>query len=191
MQCICFLSFTPLTVCTTYMSLTSDRLSEVLQSILPVFDIYSLRSEQEMALMHSWLWKNVFIDLPTGSEKSIIYQLAPLVSSRLENLSPNSGLGKSDAIHAVVSPLISLMFFARMFPLDWIAILKFCFIPFNFSRQLWCFKISPWHIDLKTKWASFVGRSIPILRTSISIFRFTFPFPEHSPIQRGDILLHR
>ena len=135
--------------------------------------------------------KNVFIDLPTGSEKSIIYQLAPLVSSRLENLSPNSGLGKSDAIHAVVSPLISLMFFARMFPLDWIAILKFCFIPFNFSRQLWCFKISPWHIDLKTKWASFVGRSIPILRTSISIFRFTFPFPEHSPIQRGDILLHR
>ena len=53
-----------------------------------------------------------------GSEKSIIYQLAPLVSSRLEDLSPNTGLGKSDAIHVVVSPLISLMFFARMFLLD-------------------------------------------------------------------------
>ena len=36
-----------------YISLTSDRLSEVLQSILPVFDIDSLRSEQEMVLMHS------------------------------------------------------------------------------------------------------------------------------------------
>ena len=48
--------------------------------------------------------KNVFINLPTGSEKSIIYQLAPLVSSRLEDLSPNTGLGKSDAIHVVVSP---------------------------------------------------------------------------------------
>ena len=56
--------------------------------------------------------KNVFINLPTGSEKSIIYQLAPLVSLRLEDLSPNTGLGKSDAIHVVVSPLISLMFFA-------------------------------------------------------------------------------
>ena len=64
--------------------------------------------------------KNVFINLPTGSEKSIIYQLSPLVSLRLINLSPNTGLGKSDAIHVVVHvfPLISLMFFARMFPLD-------------------------------------------------------------------------
>ena len=41
-----------------------------------------------------------------------------IVSSRLEELSPNIGLGKSDAIHVVVSPLISLMCFARMFPLD-------------------------------------------------------------------------
>ena len=62
--------------------------------------------------------KNVFINLTTGSEKLIIYPLAPLVSSRLEDLSPNTGLGKSDAIHVVVSPLISLMFFAQMFPLD-------------------------------------------------------------------------
>ena len=67
--------------------------------------------------------KDVFINLPTGPEKSIIYQMVPLLSSRLEELSLNSGLGKSDAIH-VVSPLISLMFFAhslhsaRMFPLD-------------------------------------------------------------------------
>ena len=38
-----------------YMSLTSDRVSEVLQSILPVFDINSWGSEQEMALMCSWL----------------------------------------------------------------------------------------------------------------------------------------
>ena len=58
--------------------------------------------------------KDVFVNLPlTGSEKSIIYQLAPLVSSRLEELSLNSGLGKSDAIHVVVSPLISLMLFAH------------------------------------------------------------------------------
>ena len=95
------------------MSLTSDRFSEVLQSILPVFDINSLRSEQEMALYAFLTVKDVFINLPTGSEKSIIYQLAPLLSSRLKEFSPNSGLGKSDAIHVVASPLISLMFFAH------------------------------------------------------------------------------
>ena len=58
--------------------------------------------------------KDVFINLTMGSDNlSIIYQLAPLVSSHLEELSLNSGLGKSDAIHVVVSPLISLMLFAH------------------------------------------------------------------------------
>ena len=60
------------------MSLTGDGLSEVLQSILPVFDINSLRSEQEMALYAFLTVKDVFVNLPTGSEKSIIYQLTPL-----------------------------------------------------------------------------------------------------------------
>ena len=70
-------------------------------------------------MAHAFLTvKNVFISLPMGSEKSIIYQLAPLVSSCLEDLSPNTGLGKSDAIHVVVSPMVSLMFFARMFLLN-------------------------------------------------------------------------
>ena len=95
------------------MSLTSDRLSEVFQSILPVFDINSLRIEQEMALYAFLAVKDVFVNLPTSPEKSIIYQPAPLVFSRLEELSPNSGLGKSDAILVVIFPLISLMFFAH------------------------------------------------------------------------------
>ena len=43
------------------MSLTSDRLSEVLQSILPVFDINSLRIEQEMALYAFLTVKDVLI----------------------------------------------------------------------------------------------------------------------------------
>ena len=77
-----------------------------------------------MALYTFLTVKDVLVNLPTGSEKSIIYQLAPLLSSRLEELSPNSCLGKSDAIHVVVFPLISLMFFAhslhsaQMFPLN-------------------------------------------------------------------------
>ena len=66
-----------------------------------------------MALCAFLTVKDVFVNLQTGSEKSIIYQLAPLLSSLLEELSPNSGLGKSDGIHVVVSPLISLMFFAH------------------------------------------------------------------------------
>ena len=60
------------------MSLTSDRLSEVfkLQSNLPLFDINSLRSEQEIVLCAFSIVKDVLVNLPTGSEKSIIYQLA-------------------------------------------------------------------------------------------------------------------
>ena len=100
------------------MSLTSDRFSKVLQSILPVFDINRLRSDQEMALYAFLTVKDVFVNLPTGSKKSTIYQLAPLLSLRLEELSPNSGLGKSDAIHVVVSPLNSLMFFAHSLHLN-------------------------------------------------------------------------
>ena len=89
------------------MSLTSDRLSEVLQSILPMSDINSLRSEQEMAFYAFMTMKDVFVNLPMGSEKSIIYELVPLLSLHVEELSLNSDLGKSDAIHVVVSPLIS------------------------------------------------------------------------------------
>ena len=65
-------------------SLTSDQLSEVLQSNLPLFEINSLRSEQEMVLYALLTVKDVFVNLPTGSEESIIYQLAPLLSLRLE-----------------------------------------------------------------------------------------------------------
>ena len=89
------------------MSLTSDRLSEVLQSILPMSDINSLRSEQEISFYAFMTMKDVFVNLPMGSEKSIIYELVPFLSSHVEELSPNSDLGKSDAIHVVVSPLIS------------------------------------------------------------------------------------
>ena len=78
-----------------------------------MFDINSLRSEQEMALYAFLTVNDVFVNLSTGSEKTIIYQLAPLLSSRLEELSPNTGFGKSDAIQVVVSPLLSLMFFAH------------------------------------------------------------------------------
>ena len=64
------------------MSLTSDRLPEILQSILPVFDINSLRSEQETTLYGFLTVKDVFVNLPTGSENTIIYQVVPLFSSQ-------------------------------------------------------------------------------------------------------------
>ena len=118
------------------MSLTNDRLSEVLQSILSVFDINSLRSKQQMALCAFLTVKDVSVNLPTGSEKSIIYQLAPLRSSRLEELSPNSGLGKSDAIHVVASPLISLMFFTHSLHSN---------VPTRLSSN---FKIFPYSFEL-------------------------------------------
>ena len=82
-QCVCFPSLTRLTqVCIHNKSLTSYQL----QSILPVFDINSFRSEQEMALYAFLTVKDVFINLPTGSEKSIIYQLVQLLSLRSQRI---------------------------------------------------------------------------------------------------------
>ena len=112
-----------------------------------MFDVNSLRSEQEIALCAFLTVNDVFVNLSTGSEKSVIYQLAPLLSSRLKELSPNSDLGKSDAVCIVVSPMISIMFFAHSLhsnvPTQLNSNFKFYFIPFNFSRELRCFKSSP------------------------------------------------
>ena len=109
------------------MSLTSDRLPEILQSILPVFDINSF----EIWARNDSLWvldcercvrkpSNGFWKYDNLSSSAHFF-----LRRHLEELSPNTGFGKSETIQVVVSPLISLMFFAHslhsnlMFPLDW------------------------------------------------------------------------
>ena len=147
--------------------------------------------------MRSWLWKMCsFINLQTGSERSIIYQLAPLVFLRLEELSPNTGLGKSDAIHVVVSPLISLVFFAHSLHSNVPARLNS-----NFKILLYSFQLLPTIVIFQkfliTFWfaekMSFFSReNDPHFENFDLNLQVWFPFPQNIHLSSGgDILLHR
>ena len=57
-------------------SLESFRLR--VQSICPKFNVSSLKESQFQALYSFICGEEVFVNLPTGSGKSLIFQLAPL-----------------------------------------------------------------------------------------------------------------
>ena len=57
-------------------SLESFRLC--VQSICPKFNVSSLKESQFQALYSFICGEEVFVNLPTGSGKSLIFQLAPL-----------------------------------------------------------------------------------------------------------------
>ena len=76
-----------------------------LKSILPRFGITELYEQQKEALFYLVSGKDVFVNLPTGFGKSLIYQLAPLV---VEEISRCEGRNRT-AIVLVISPLVSLI----------------------------------------------------------------------------------
>ena len=105
-QCVCFPSLTRLTqVCIHNKS--SNKLSAAIYFTSVWYKQFSDLNKKWL-FMHSWLWKMCFINLPTGSEKSIIYQLVQLLSLR----SPKNcfrilvWVNQMQSGHVVVSPLI-------------------------------------------------------------------------------------
>ena len=77
-----------------------------LQSILPRFGLAELKDEQKKALFYLLSGKDVFVNLPTGFGKSLIYQLAPLVAEEVSRR--NYGNIRSGIV-LVISPLVSLI----------------------------------------------------------------------------------
>lgn len=75
---------------------------------LSQFNISMLHDRQLEALYSFVNGEDVFVNLPTGYGKSVIFQMAPLVHVWMnENVSPN--WWKKDAIILIVSPLLALM----------------------------------------------------------------------------------
>ena len=72
-----------------------------LQSILPRFGLAELKDEQKKALFYLLSGKDVFVNLPTGFDKSLIYQLTPLVAEELSRHYDNIRIG--------IAPLVSLI----------------------------------------------------------------------------------
>lgn len=71
------------------------------ESVKALFSVDTLKQEQEEALFNFVSKRDVFVNLPTGFGKSLIYQMAPMVVKQL-------GLCTKPII-LVISPLVSLM----------------------------------------------------------------------------------
>ena len=71
------------------------------QSVCPMFNVSSLKESQFQALYSFICGEEVFVNLPTGSGKSLIFQMAPLVHMWMhENVS---------AIHWKKNPVIIII----------------------------------------------------------------------------------
>jgi superfamily II DNA helicase RecQ len=71
------------------------------------FGISELKEQQKKAVEATLCGKDVFVSLPTGFGKSLIYQLLPVCAEALAILSPVGPDFKPFIV--IVSPLISLM----------------------------------------------------------------------------------
>ena len=87
-------------------SLESFRLC--VQSVCPMFNVSSLKEGQFQALYSFICGEEVFVNLPTGSGKSLIFQMAPLVHMWMhENVSAIHW--KKNPVIIIISPLLALM----------------------------------------------------------------------------------
>ena len=77
------------------------HITQRLEDVKSRFFIDTLKKEQEEALFNFVCKRDVFVNLPTGFGKSLIYQMAPMVMKEL-------GLCINPII-IVISPLVSLM----------------------------------------------------------------------------------
>jgi len=77
-------------------------------NILQRFGLTELKNEQKKALFYLLSGKDVFVNLPTGFGKSLIYQLSPLVAEELSKRRYQNGNNQSGIV-LVISPLVSLI----------------------------------------------------------------------------------
>jgi len=89
----------------------SDNISSALQHAAKRHGYKELKPAQEEALKNFLLGKDVFVSLPTGYGKSVVYELA---SSSVDFLAstdpaPSASDRPTPALALVISPLVSLM----------------------------------------------------------------------------------
>ena len=81
--------------------LFETRFENACSNALKSFWFQRIQVTQRQALKEIVLGKDVFVILPTGSGKSLIFQTAPLVFDHMEE-------GSSESIVLVISPLVSM-----------------------------------------------------------------------------------
>ena len=89
-------------------AVSRERIRTCLDSLLPLFKIKSLTENQFESICSFICGREVYISLPTGSRKSVIFHLIPLVHTWMFHNS-NSMQFKEDSIILIICPLLSLM----------------------------------------------------------------------------------
>ena len=84
-------------------AVSEDRWKAALSAVREQFNIKELFAEQEEAIQKFFSGNNVFVSLPTGFGKSLIFQCLPIVADVLNDRQRGS------SILIVISPLKSLM----------------------------------------------------------------------------------
>ena len=85
-----------------------EHFCQCVQSVCKVFNVSTLRERQLQALYSFVSGEDVFVNLPTGYGKSLIFQMAPLVHVWMhDNVTICSW--KKEPIILIVSPLLALM----------------------------------------------------------------------------------
>lgn len=90
-------------------SVSRQCLRTCLDSLLPLFKITSLTENQFESVYSFICGREVFVSLPTGSGKSVIFHLIPLVHTWMFHNNSNSTQFKKDSIILIICPLLTLM----------------------------------------------------------------------------------
>ena len=85
-----------------------ERFCQCVQSVCKVFNVSTLRERQLQALYSFVKGEDVFVNLPTGYGKSLIFQMAPLVHMWMHD-NVTIGSWKKEPIILIISPLLALM----------------------------------------------------------------------------------
>lgn len=86
--------------------LSQQDFQKAVSVVCSTFGFEKLYPQQEKALSQYLSGSDVFVNLPTGYGKSLIYQMAPLVANEL---SKQHSRFPSESIVLVISPLVALM----------------------------------------------------------------------------------
>ena len=84
-------------------AVSEERWKEVFEAVKAQFALTDLLTEQQEAIKAFFKGKNVFVNLPTGFGKSLIFQSLPIVVDIV------CGKPRGSSVIVVISPLRSLM----------------------------------------------------------------------------------
>ena len=82
---------------------SEEKWKEAFEAVKAQFELTDLLPEQQEAIKAFFKGKNVFVNLPTGFGKSLIFQSLPIVADIV------SGKPRGSSVIVVISPLRSLM----------------------------------------------------------------------------------